>query len=252
MIYPLLILAHVLADFPLQTSKISEGKEVSFLALIKHLVVVFLTALVLTACFFSPGLLLVILGMTVLHGIIDYFKIYLSRKKKGNYNLELFLLDQLLHLLVIFLLVPLIEVRINLDFLAVIDRIAVFYDWFYYLNLKRVGFIALAAAVLIFNFKGGTIIVRSTLQKYKSEFYGRGDKGKAIGNLERLLIILFVVLEYYSLVGLLFTAKSLIRFKEIEKGAEEGFVEYYLIGSFVSILLAVVSGSIINVFKFLW
>lgn len=253
MVYPLLILAHVLADFPFQTNKISEDKQVSIFALIKHLLIIFFTSLVLTVHFLSFNLLLILVGITVIHGIIDYFRIYLTQKQKGNYNLELFLIDQVLHVLVILFFIPFIDLRLNFYFLSFFNKLRGIYDWLNFFDIKRVGFIAITASVLIFNFKGSTIIVRSTLKKYKSDLSSEGDKGKAIGNLERLLIILFVVLENYSLIGLLFTAKSLIRFKKIgEKGTEEGFVEYYLLGSFISIFLAVVTGSIINIFKYLW
>ena len=117
------------------------------------------------------------------------------------------------------------------------------------LSNQRVNFIAIVSAVTIFNFKGSTILVRNTLKKYNSNIEGPGNRGKAIGNLERLLVILFVCLNNYSLIGFLFTAKSLIRFKELEeKETEKGFVEYYLLGSFISILLAILSGILIKVF----
>lgn len=253
MVYPLLILAHILADFPFQTGKISKDKEASIFALFKHLLIVFFTSLALTLYFFSLNLLKILVFITVIHGLIDYFKIYLTRKQKDNYHLEVFLVDQLLHILVILFLIPLIDLEANLYFLSFFNKLRDIYGWLNFFNINRVSFIAIVVSVLVFNFKGSTIIVRSTLKKYKSDLSSKGDKGKAIGNLERILIILFVVLENYSLIGLLFTAKSLIRFKEIsEKGTEEGFVEYYLLGSFISIFLAVCTGSIINVFKYLW
>ncbi|QTL99691.1 DUF3307 domain-containing protein [Iocasia frigidifontis] len=259
MTYSLLILAHVLADFSFQTEKLSKNKQLSFLALMKHLLIVFLTSLILTFYYFSEQLLFVILTITLFHGIIDYCKIYLTWKlaerkaKTGNYKLEIFIVDQILHILVILLTVPLFTLQGNLYLALMYNDLKDIFQWLGVFNTSRVFFITIAASVVIFNFKGSTIITRAVLEKYKSDINNKAGKGKAIGNLERLLIILFVILENYSLIGLLFTAKSLIRFKEIEeKKVGEGFVEYYLLGSITSIFLAVLTGSIINIFKYLW
>lgn len=257
MIYSLLILAHVLADFSFQTEKLSRNKQLFFLALMKHLFIVFLTSLVLTFYYFSERLLFVILTITLFHGIIDYCKIYLTRKlaerKTGNYKLEIFIVDQILHILVILLTAPLFIWQGNLHLALMYNDLKDIFQWLRVFNTSRVFFITIAASVVIFNFKGSTIITRAVLEKYKSDINNKAGKGKAIGNLERLLIILFVILENYSLIGLLFTAKSLIRFKEIEeRKVGEGFVEYYLLGSITSIFLAVLTGSIINIFKYLW
>lgn len=260
MIYTLLILAHVLADFPLQTKKICEDKQVCFSTFLKHLLIVFITSLVLTFYYYNFHLLLVLLGITLFHGIIDYCKIYLTQKleqreeqEEKNYKLELFLVDQILHIFVILLFVPLFSLQVNSNIAEMYNILKDIFGWLEVFNSNRVGFIAIVASVIIFNFKGSTIIIRDTLEKYKSGIGNAGDKGKAIGNLERLLILLFIMLGNYSLIGFVFTAKSLIRFKEIEeKETEEGFVEYYLLGSIISIFLAVLTGSLINIFKYLW
>ncbi len=259
MIYPLLILAHIIADFPFQTNELIINKQVHLSALLKHLLIVFFTSFVLSLYYFSVDLFLFILGITLFHGIIDYCKIYLTQKleqqgEQGekNYKLELFLVDQILHIFIILLFVPLISLEENLYFASMYDRYKDIFVWLQVFNENRIGFIAIVVSVTIFNFKGSTIITRATLEKYKSDI-GTGDKGTAIGNLERLLILLFIVLGNYSLIGFVFTAKSLIRFKEIEEGeTEEGFVEYYLIGSITSIFLAVLTGSVINIYKYLW
>lgn len=253
MIYSLLILAHVLADFSFQTKKLSQNKKMNIYGLIKHVLIVYLTSLILTIQYFSINLLSVLLIISIIHGFIDYFKIILLRKYENDYELELFISDQLLHILTIVALIPLVDLQINQHILSFFIELSGTYDWLILLNMQKIGFISIVASIVIFNFKGSTIVVRKTLKKYKSNLSNEGDKGKAIGNLERLLIILFVVLGYYSLIGLLFTAKSLIRFKEIEtSNMSDAFVEYYLIGSFVSIFMAISTASLIKVFDYLW
>lgn len=63
--------------------------------------------------------------------------------------------------------------------------------------------------------------------------------GAMIGNLERILSAIFLSLNALSSIGLIYTAKSIARFKRIEEN--QGFAEYYLIGTLFSILFVVIS-----------
>ena len=250
MLYALIILAHVLADFSFQSHTISQKKQEQLKYLGIHLIIVFLISLILVLPYLRWKLMFVLFVITLFHGIIDYFKIF--GHKRSKYNLEIFLLDQVLHILVIIFFIPLLqEIKLVSWFLGIHEFLLVNYTFFEIVDKKMVGYIALILAIIVFNFKGSTIIVRSVLKRYKSDIGKDGDKGKAIGNLERLLVIFFIFLKSYSLVGLMFTAKSLIRFKNIRTNDTDDFVEYYLIGSFISIFLGIVSGVLINKLQFL-
>ena len=63
--------------------------------------------------------------------------------------------------------------------------------------------------------------------------------GALIGSLERLLSVIFLAAGQPGAIGLVCTAKSIARFKQIEE--DKGFAEYYLIGTLYSILYAIVS-----------
>jgi len=250
MLYALIILAHVLADFSFQSNTISQKKQKQKKYMGLHLLIVFLISLILVLPYLRLKLLLILFIITLSHGIIDYIKIYglkLNNSTDGKYNLEIFLLDQVLHILVIGFFIPSLQ-RIELVpwFCELHEYLLTNYTLFETVDKNMVGYIALVLAIIVFNFKGSTIIIRSVLKRYKSDLRKNGDKGEAIGNLERLLVISFVFLKNYSLVGLLFTAKSLIRFKDIETNDQDDFVEYYLIGSFISIFLGIISGVLIN------
>lgn len=251
MIFSLLILAHVLADFTLQPSVISRKKKDKLLYLLLHVLIYGVLSFLLTIGYFNLRLLAGLIVLAVGHGIIDRFKVLLQRKYYIDDNrdygmiLEVFLADQLFHIAFIALVVsffqdltPVISseqvIEILTSFVPLLS-----YDQLYNWNFS---FIILALAILVFNMKGGTIFVRSLLLKYGSDIAERGGKGKAIGNLERLLIIAFILFGVYSLIGFVFTAKSVIRFKEVEISPDQEFVEYYLIGSLGSIFLAVISG----------
>jgi hypothetical protein len=252
MLYALIILAHVLADFSFQSNTISQKKQEQKKYMGLHLLIVFLISLILALPYLRLKLLLILFIITLSHGIIDYIKIYglnclLNNSTDGKYNLEIFLLDQVLHILVIGFFIPsLRQIEPVPWFCGLHEYLSTNYTLFETVDKNMVGYIALVLAIIVFNFKGSTIIIRSVLKRYKSDLTKNGAKGEAIGNLERLLVISFVFLKNYPLVGLLFTAKSLIRFKDIETNDQDDFVEYYLIGSFISIFLGIISGVLIN------
>ena len=62
--------------------------------------------------------------------------------------------------------------------------------------------------------------------------------GAIIGNMERILSAIFIATEQWAAIGVIFTAKSIARFKQIERNKQ--FAEYYLIGTLYSILYVVV------------
>lgn len=72
------------------------------------------------------------------------------------------------------------------------------------------------------------------------------ELGRVIGQLERLLIITSVYSNKYSLIPMLLTAKSIVRFPTIsESRMGKKFAEYYLVGTLTSFLLAIATGVVI-------
>lgn len=63
--------------------------------------------------------------------------------------------------------------------------------------------------------------------------------GAIIGFLERALVLTFVLLNQYTAIGLVLTAKSIARYKELE---DRRFAEYFIIGTLGSMLFAILSG----------
>ncbi len=73
---------------------------------------------------------------------------------------------------------------------------------------------------------------------------GLQNAGKWIGILERILILIFLLQDQYSVIGLLVTAKGLLRFSE--KDRQEAKTEYVLIGSLISILCSLLTGLVVK------
>lgn len=94
-----LILAHLLADFPLQTQTLFELKKGSILGIIFHSGVCVLLVIVL-----APHLLLVpqsLLLFFISHTFFDWLKIKITDKYPSLDNIVFFLLDQVFHLVII-------------------------------------------------------------------------------------------------------------------------------------------------------
>ena len=70
------------------------------------------------------------------------------------------------------------------------------------------------------------------------------DAGKWIGIVERIIILIFVLYNQFSAIGLLVAAKGIIRFNE--KDRQEIKTEHLVIGTLMSIALAIVTGLLIQ------
>ena len=69
------------------------------------------------------------------------------------------------------------------------------------------------------------------------------NAGRFIGTLERSIIIVLLSLQQYSAIGLVLTAKSVARYDKITK--DSTFAEYYLLGTLLSTLLAIIISRIV-------
>jgi hypothetical protein len=65
-----------------------------------------------------------------------------------------------------------------------------------------------------------------------------GRVGEAIGIIERLLIVTFVLVGAEAAIGLVIAAKTLARFKQLD---DRDFAEYYLLGTLASVAIASIS-----------
>jgi hypothetical protein len=152
----------------------------------------------------------------VTHLIIDFIK---TRLKD---TIPAFLLDQLLHVLILFFLANYGTVYI------LSDQVAVF--WIY-----ATGFILVTTPLSIFTGKFLNAIVTEKNKKHNMDVSGW------IGILERILILIFITTVQFSAIGFLIAAKSVFRFNDTrEEGNKKA--EYFLLGTLVSFTLAILVG----------
>ena len=69
-------------------------------------------------------------------------------------------------------------------------------------------------------------------------------RGRLIGNLERLVILVLAMLGSYPAIGFVMTAKGFVRAKEFE---DRDYAEYFLVGTLGSSLVALLAGMLLAV-----
>jgi hypothetical protein len=216
------LLAHLVSDFYLQTEKSCKSKaDNAFKS--THL---YIHALSTFACAWlfslSVGFWWAALLIAPLHLIIDGLK-SVCKSLKGA-----FFIDQLLHL-------------------AVIVAIVITFN-----NIGEISLpiwlpetkVLLWIMALVFCLRPANFIIQNIFKEAKISIPDNGKEqslpnaGRVIGNVERMLTLVFVMLGQYEAIGFLLAAKSLLRFREIDTVKSE----YVLVGTLLSFGIAILSG----------
>ena len=223
-----LVLAHLLTDFIFQPSSWVEDRNEKHFASGKLYLHGLVTAIV--ACLFIGWVYWPVVAIIlVTHILIDGWKSY--RPKKIRY----FLIDQLLHLAVI-----VVCWGITWQDMTVVRSLI--HGW----NGDLHNWIMLAAFVFVTS-PAGILIGQMTSQWSKridDADQSLAHAGKWIGIAERIIVLILVLQNQYSAIGLLVTAKGIIRFNE--KDRQEVKTEYLVIGTLLSIGIAIVAGLIVK------
>ncbi|WP_431163580.1 DUF3307 domain-containing protein [Flagellimonas beolgyonensis] len=224
-----LILAHFLGDFALQPARWVEDKlQKKWRS--KYLYYHIGVHLVLLLALLQFQHLGIVAGIVVTHFGIDVGKLALTNTK--NYR-WLFVVDQVLHLLVLTGALYLME-PFTLDLAG----------WFSEKTLLLITFLVFVTFV-------SGIVMRMFLAPYideiaKEDASGEGgslkNAGTYIGMLERLFVFGFILMQQWAAIGLLIAAKSVFRFGDLNKGKNRKLTEYVLIGTLLSFGLAILSG----------
>lgn len=222
-----MILSHLLTDFVLQRKSWiidRRAKHFASLTLYLHTFITALVALLLIG--FSYWMIAVVLFVT--HTLIDGWKSY--REANAKY----FVIDQILHLIVI-------VICWFVTFYA-IDEIS---DIFLNLNTNK-NFWILGTAVFFLSFPC-SIIIGEITKSWRKGLQNAGtlaNAGRWIGMIERIVIFILILLGQYEAFGLLVAAKSIIRFTDNNRTEEK--TEYLLIGTLSSICFAILTGLLVK------
>ena len=242
-----LLIAHCIVDFFLQSSAGIQQKKKNLLRssyLWWHVALV-----TLISWLFIPDIsywrqILLIGGS---HAIIDVLKIRIGKRyeaKNNRANLWLFVGDQLLHIIIIFI-AWLWIINGWQKIVLLIEDITTSYRLMVYILAY-----AIAAGPVSY-------LVRFLTDKWATELekneVGLKNAGFWIGFLERVLILTFIFIEEYTVIGFLVAAKSILRLidkpeppriptRSISSFNSRKHTEYVLIGTFISFTFALFIG----------
>ncbi|HTR28048.1 MAG TPA: DUF3307 domain-containing protein [Puia sp.] len=219
-----LILSHLLTDFILQPAAWVDERCRKHFASPKLYVHALLTA-GLAYIFIGWRYWAVALTILVTHFFIDVWKSYRPR------TIRYFLIDQLLHLGVIG-----VCWFLTFRYPGIWDDLRRRLDTDSNAWLITAGFVFVTAPA-------GILIGELTRQwsrRIDDPENSLVNAGKWIGIAERIIVLVLVLQGQYSAIGLLVTAKGIIRFSE--KDRQEIKTEYLVIGTLLSIGIAIFTG----------
>lgn len=225
-------------------------------------------------------LILIILGFTLSHFIIDTLKVEVSYSYlQAMQKIWLFLIDQLAHLISFYALIKCYGLINYPGFIKYDNEVTLLIMQFITSPMKAmqeerliwigINFIGMTffAGILI-----SQIIGHIDHKQYKSPAITSGEViilkpqeksdavhnetkatkeiqhgGYIIGVLERILILCALLMNQPQFIGYILTAKSIARLSKLK---EDRFAEYFLIGNSLSFIIAIIGGNIIKVLVF--
>ena len=243
-IFSSFLLAHFLSDFPLQTASILESKRrLLWRGYLQHGLILFSATWTSLAVFTAVDVraarsLGVVFAFVAVHLISDWAKCIFGRLHKIE-GPRVFFADQLWHLFTV----------------AVAGAILAEWSWggvkaalfaVHGIPPKVLPALAIYAGAI---FAGGHL-VRNLTKPLLDDFTELSagptasvkqlkNAGLYIGWLERFLVMSALALQSPATVGLILTAKSIVRFPELK---DLRFAEYFLIGTLLSIAIALAGG----------
>ncbi len=217
-----LLLAHVIGDFYLQNDKYcarkAERKFKSWFLYVHSLIIGGVSWAVVPICDFG----FYALAIAFSHLVIDVVKTYAP---KGLWN---FVIDQIAHLSI------LIIVAFSFDATAELPIQS--------MDCNGSFSIPMFILAVLLCIKPANILIKLILKKYQvgetQSCENIKNAGALIGDLERILTIIFVIIGQYEAIGFIIAAKSILRFKDTDTAK----TEYVLAGTFLSFGIALLCG----------
>ncbi|WML48258.1 DUF3307 domain-containing protein [Neobacillus sp. PS3-34] len=282
-----LVLAHLIADFYLQTDHMVKEKLKNIWKHTAHHFI--LNALVLSLFLpvdygyknMNKNLLMPLFLIVITHFLIDYFKIKLvdTLKATNEENIKrlcFFIIDQLLHLGVIIFTCQLfwgleikglfvrllIKNQVSLGvgssilFCIIIVILATSVSG----HMIKILLGSLPTQLLAFegkyafknerkevHFEERRVGNRGLTEEYNYTIFSKHDlsRGKLIGYIERLLVLILTFYSAYPAIGFIVAAKSIARFKQMD---DRDWAEYFLLGTLSSMFLGITLGIVLREF----
>lgn len=232
MLLVILLIGHMIADYFLQSSNMAENKKNHVNVLLAHSGIYFSTFIIIDFLFFQPWFAVwTTLIVSVAHFVIDLIRTKIDNKF-NDYRVRFFafLFDQVLHASIIVATYYLLNLstKVNSIYSACEG-----YSNFNKIILYCLLFVILLDPTAVFIKKLFAFIFKEEPNNNPGN-----NAGNIIGKLERIITAILLLGNQYSVIGLVLTAKSIARFKQLEK---QDFAEKYLIGTLLSLSISLIS-----------
>ncbi len=229
-----LVLVHFIGDFVLQPLKWIEHKF-EHKGKSKYLYYHLGVHLVLLLVILQLQHWWIIAITLITHYLIDLAKLVLTTPKNTRF---LFVVDQILHLIVLAMLVYFYE-PYTLPWGEMFTANTLLF-------MCMVVFVTYVSAILIRMMIAPYVTELAEDEANTTEGGSLKNAGRYIGMLERLFVFGFILLGQWAAIGLLIAAKSVFRFGDLNKGKNRKLTEYVLIGTLLSFGLAIIAGMAYN------
>jgi hypothetical protein len=232
-------LAHLLTDFVFQTHRIvtekRRGHWRGYLihGLTHYLAILAIVGLAGPARLLSLRFHLIVFSLLVVHLLVDWTKLFLTKTGRVPDNTFVFSADQAAHLLTVVAAAFLVVHPPVQTILLRLNQIRLYQDK-----------ILLVLVIYVSVIFGGGYFIRGLIEPLWKEDALHTTKehaevlnaGLYIGWLERFLVLTALFLQSPMTVGLILAAKSIARYPELKSVR---FAEYFLIGTLLSISVAI-------------
>ena len=237
MVYILLLISHLLADFVFQDSKLVRRKKVEHAALIEHSAIYaacILVALIITQKISIAVISTIVIGL--LHYIIDRSKCIISKNiigAKGDF--VVFWIDQIIHIAFL-MYISKKFLYVNAYPNTLIGQVLDMYSYDTTMKVTIIIFLYILCTCPV------GVVIKKVFTMLDAQFdeqcqqeYKIVNAGFLIGILERLIILTLGLLGQFGAIALVIAAKGLARFEQLKN---QDFAEKYLIGTLFSMLIA--------------
>ncbi len=239
MILYILLIAHFLADFSFQSTKLAEKKINKFKFLIIHSLIYAGTFCIAIFPFvkFSSAVLPYIIIITS-HFCIDWIRTILDKKFTNRiYAFTSFIIDQIFHIVIIVVIYYIFSLSVRTN--QIYEYIG---KWVYFENL------IIYSSILVIIWDPVAVFIKkmfSYIIDKQSSICEDNDPqiGRIIGKLERVIIASLVLCNQFGAIGFVLTAKSIARYKQLE---DRNFAEKYLVGTLTSAIIAFITTIILK------
>jgi len=242
-----LLLAHIIADFPLQTKQIFKVKMNTEWGVILHTIIVLIFSIFFTFPYLeNPKVMAMLLIIFLSHTVIDKIKLKHS-KKTNTHNLKIFLTDQVLHLSIITILTFKFTERVLLT--SPFDNVFLSYLIDLYNNdiliISIIGYILsiFFIPILLIYIKEEDVLFKTKKLNKQKIINIKIPANKIVDKFYRLFLTLssqYLAEQYIIVIFILFVITSLISYKVSPERVEKVYNLKRIINSSMAIFIGIV------------